>query len=462
VLKIFHRYTSPWKLVLFFGDLVLFFGSVLGGYYYSCYKNNIPVELFGKNMLLYISMGVIYFLVLYIADIYNYQQDYRRLINLGRVFLASWCGTAVVVVFFYFFFGALMGSFMGRTILLVHGMAFALLISSWRFIFSAVSLPMRLQRRILIVGAGNAGHRLLQAIRNRPASGFQAVGFVDDNPEKIGAEVEGVPVLGHSSQLPDLINTYQIALVVVAITHEKSLNLTGNLIRISWNVCQVMDMPNFYEHLTGKVPTGDISEAWIFQWNLNRPRTYYRHFKRVFDIFWALLLLLLAWPIMILVALAIRLDSPGPILFRQNRLGQDGHIFKVTKFRTMVAQAESLGPNWTRDNDPRITKAGRIIRKMRLDELPQLFNIIIGNMSFIGPRPLAHDPMMEKISYFKYRLLVKPGITGWAQVMFPDGVKLETTNEKIKYDIYYIKNMSFALDLIIILKTIRILLLGQG
>ena len=440
---------------------VIYFGSVLGAHYYSCYKNNIPIELFGKNLLLYIFMGVVYFLVLYIADAYNYQQDFRRLFNLGRIFLASWCGTAVVVVVFYFFFGAIMGSFMGRTLLLVHGMTFAFLISSWRFVFSAISLPMRLQRRILIVGAGNAGHRLMKAIQNRPACGFQAVGFVDDDPEKTGTMVEGVPVFGQSSRLPDLIEAHQIALVVVAITHKKSLNLTGDLIRVSWNGCQVMDMPNFYEHLTGKVPTGDISEDWIFQWNLNRPRTYYRHFKRIFDIFLAMLLLALVWPFMLLAALAIKLDSPGPIFYQQSRLGQNGRIFKVTKFRTMVEQAENLGPNWTRDNDPRITRVGKIIRRLRLDEFPQLLNIIVGNMSFIGPRPLAHDPMMEQIAYFNYRLLVKPGITGWAQVMFPDGVKLETTPEKIKYDIYYIKNMNLLLDLIIILKTIRILLMGN-
>ncbi|MFZ5447627.1 MAG: sugar transferase [Thermodesulfobacteriota bacterium] len=455
MLRISNIRVSSWKMLLFIGDLGIYFLSIIAGYYLTWSEKIGWSEFIGKNILYLILIGIIYFLIIYTADIYNYQQDYRRFVNIGRVFLFSLCGTAVVALIFYYLSPSFLG---GRTFLLIQALTFTVFISCWRVFFSIISLPLRLQKRILIVGAGGAGCRLLKAIRERPASGFLVVGFVDDDPEKIGTEIENLPVLGASSQLHDIIKNYQIVLTVVAITHEKSPNLLNNLIRLSWNGCQVMDMPNFFEYLTGKVPTGHISEDWIFQWNLNRSRIYYRRFKRLFDIFSATFLLALTWPIMILIALAIKLDSKGPIFFRQDRLGQERQLFKVIKFRSMVKEAESLGPNWTRDNDPRITRVGKIIRKMRLDELPQLINILIGDMSFIGPRPLAHDPVMEQIPYFNYRLLVKPGITGWAQVMYPDGLELDTTHEKLKFDLYYIKNMCILLELSIIFKTMRILL----
>ena len=166
--------------------------------------------------------------------------------------------------------------------------------------------------------------------------------------------------------------------------------------------------------------------------------------------------------VMLLTALLIKLDSKGPIFFRQERLSQKGKPFQIIKFRTMVDGAENNGPVWTDYNDPRITRAGKIIRKLRIDEFPQLLNIIQGEMSFIGPRPLAHTDYMEKIEFYNYRTLVKPGITGWAQVMFPDGLTIETTPEKLKYDLYYIKNLSFLLDLAILLKTVRIVIFGKG
>ena len=165
---------------------------------------------------------------------------------------------------------------------------------------------------------------------------------------------------------------------------------------------------------------------------------------------------------MVLTAIVIKLDSKGPIFFSQERLGFKGKAFKIMKFRTMINDAVNCGPLWTTKNDPRITRVGRIIRKLRLDELPQLINILKGEMSFIGPRPLAHTSLMTDIPYYKYRLLVKPGITGWAQVVYPYGIEAETTPEKLKYDLYYIKNIGFLLDMAILLKTVRTVLFGCG
>jgi lipopolysaccharide/colanic/teichoic acid biosynthesis glycosyltransferase len=223
-----------------------------------------------------------------------------------------------------------------------------------------------------------------------------------------------------------------------------------------------MDMPTLYEIITRKLPTEHLSEKLIFEWNINTTRINYLRLKRFIDLILATIFLIITAPIMALTALTIKFGSGGPVFFCQERVGYKGKVFKIIKFRTMINDAADCGPLWTTKNDPRVTGVGRIIRKLRFDELPQLINIFRGEMSFIGPRPLAHCSLMTDIRYYKYRLLVKPGITGWAQVMYPDGIEVDTTPEKLKYDLYYIKNLGILLDVAILLKTIRTVLFGRG
>jgi len=245
-----------------------------------------------------------------------------------------------------------------------------------------------------------------------------------------------------------------------------------------------------YEFLANKIPTDHISDAWLLNHCLNIPNIYYRHFKRVLDLILATLGLVLTSPAWACIAIAIKMDRPGPVFFRQERLGLDATPFTIIKFRTMVEDAEGNGPQFAGRRDPRITRVGWYLRKARLDELPQLYNILKGEMSFIGPRPerqvfiqkfqeivpilregcRATDPKgsqvicsyQERIPHYSYRLLIKPGITGWAQVNHSYSATLEETKEKLQYDLYYIKNMSWVLDLAILLKTIRIVLFGWG
>jgi len=253
---------------------------------------------------------------------------------------------------------------------------------------------------------------------------------------------------------------------------------------------KLIDMPSLYELLAAKIPTDHIADAWLLIHSLNSTKEYYRHFKRITDLGLAAVGLALTWPRWVLIAAAIKLDSPGPVFFRQERLGQDGKPFPILKFRTMIENAESNGPQFASRRDPRVNRVGRFLRKARLDELPQLINIVKGEMSFIGPRPerpvfirefsqlvpvlqearRATDPQggqivtsyRERLPYYSYRLLIKPGITGWAQVRHSYSATLEETKEKLQYDLYYIKNMGLLLDLAILLKTIRIVLFGWG
>ena len=457
--KIFSLPISPWKFILFSGDAVCYVLSVFIAVYFNQMTSPILFKYVYQYKIYFILIGITYLIVLYIADTYNYFTDFRHILNLVYVFIACLIGTLLIVLAFYF---PLQGWIIGRTLLLIQGFSFAILVAGWRFIFSVIALPQRLEKRIIVIGAGKAGRYLLHSLRERPGCGFLPVGFVDDDVKKVGTRADDLPVLGDSSQLDDLINEYKVNLAVVAITGERSSWLTNNLIMVSWGECRLIDMPTFYEFLTGKLPTDHISDDWIFDWSVNSRKIYYIRLKRIVDLTLSGIFLIIASPLMLVVALLIKLDSQGPIFFTQERLGQKGKPFNIIKFRTMFHGAADNGPLWTDPNDPRITRVGKFIRKLRLDELPQLWNIIRGEMSFIGPRPLAHTDYMENIRFYNYRNLVKPGITGWAQVTYPEGLTIDTTQEKLKYDLYYIKNIGFMLDLAILLKTVRTVIFGKG
>jgi exopolysaccharide biosynthesis polyprenyl glycosylphosphotransferase len=459
MLKIFSLPISPWKLILFCGDFLCYIASLIIALYIYPFTSPIILSYLYQYKIYFILIGINYLIVLYIADTYNYFKDFRNILNLVYVFMSCLVGTLIVVMAFYF---PLRGWIIGRTLLTVQALSFSILVSVWRFTFSVIALPQRLEKRLIIIGAGKSGRYLLKAIRQRPGCGFLPVGFVDDDKQKVGTQLDDLPVLGDSTRLADLIHEVKVNLAVVAITGERSHQLTDNLIMVSWEDCRLIDMPTFFESLTGKLPTAHISDKWIFDWSVNSRKIYYIRLKRLIDFTMAGIFLIVISPLMLGVALLIKLDSRGPIFFIQERLGLKGKPFNIIKFRTMFQGAENNGPVWTDHNDPRITRIGKIIRKLRLDELPQLWNILRGEMSFIGPRPLAHTTYMENIDFYRYRTLVKPGITGWAQVTFPDGLTIDTTQEKLKYDLYYIKNIGLFLDLAILLKTVRIVIFGQG
>jgi exopolysaccharide biosynthesis polyprenyl glycosylphosphotransferase len=486
MLKLLGLPVSIWPLTLLAGDLVMFGLSVPLGFALSRRTFEIPwffLDLFQIPLIL---MGLTYILVLYVANLYDHYLDFRRQENISTVILASLIGTLIVLILFTL----PSGKVLGRSIIQWQGVVFVWLLVFWRCIFSTIALPVRLQRRVLIIGAGQAGQEIQTVINRRLNSGLVVAGFLDDNPQKIGTCIDGAPVLGNCSQLGKMISTYKIGMLVMAITHNSSAPLLNNLVRFSLSGVQPIDMPSLYEFLAGKIPTDHITDVWLLFHGLNGNKVYYRHFKRITDLALASLGVALTWPLWVLIALAVKLDSSGPVFFGQDRLGKDGKPFRILKFRTMCNDAEQNGPQFACHHDPRITRVGRILRKMRLDEIPQLCNILKGDMSFIGPRPerevfirefqkpvpdlregrRATDSQgyqivcgyKEQIPFYSYRLLVKPGITGWAQVMHSYAADLEETKEKLQYDLYYIKNMSLFLDLAILLKTIRIVLFGWG
>lgn len=485
MLKILGINISRWHFVLICLDIIFAYLSLSIGLYLNPYSNISAWNFIVQNKLMTAGIAMCYYLILLMFNAYDYQQEYRKLFNVARLVTAVWVGALLIAVIFSFPHGP----FIGRTLLVIQAGTFSLLLILGRLIFSLVALPLKMKKRLLIVGAGASGRKLLEAIDRRPACGLLVVGFVDDDPYKKGKEISGLPVMGSSQNLKELVKEYQIDMVVVAITHEKSSQLISTVTQLSWSGVQVEDMANIFEVFSHKVPVEHISELWFLAHNANK-KIYYRRLKGLIDFVMAAISLALTSLLMLVIAGAIKLDSPGPVFFRQRRLGFEGRPFEILKFRTMVEDAERFGPRFASKGDQRITRVGRLLRKLRLDELPQLLNILKGEMSFIGPRPerevfikefqelipdcrparrssdepgtMVQCGYKERIPYYSYRLLVKPGLSGWAQIMYSYAGTIEATQEKLQYDLYYIKNMSFFLDLYIMMMTVRIVILGKG
>jgi sugar transferase (PEP-CTERM system associated) len=255
--------------------------------------------------------------------------------------------------------------------------------------------------------------------------------------------------------------------IVVAVADRRGKFPTEDLLNLSLSGrIAVEESARYYERLTGKIASEMLRPSWLIFSRRSRFSDFDYHVRRVVNAGLAAAGLLLSLPLMLLTAIAVKLDSPGPVLYVQERVGKNGRRFKIIKFRSMRVGAEATsGPVWAEEDDPRITRVGRIIRKLRLDELPQFINVLRGDMNFVGPRPERPtfvDQLSAIVPYYSQRHVVKPGVTGWAQIKYPYGASVEDAIEKLRYDLYYIKNQSLLLDATIVFETIKIVLFGRG
>ena len=346
--------------------------------------------------------------------------------------------------------------------LVIGGGAVALVI--WRLAWLGPWSSFRAGRAILVLGAGPIG-RSIADLEGSSARPFRIAGFVDDDP----VTAAGLPrhrLLGGLDRLQEIVDEVQPNLIVVGQDDRRGAFPAAALLECRLRGIGVEDWPAFYEKVTGKILVSDLRPSWlIFSDGFVKTRradhhqAVHRHGPRAGRCAGHA-------PLMALTALAVRLQSPGPVLFRQTRMGQYGRQFTIYKFRSMRADAELLtGAVWAQKDDPRVTRIGRFLRRTRLDELPQLFNVLVGEMSFIGPRPERPefiDELERQIPLYRARLSVKPGVTGWAQVRYTYGASVEETVEKLQYDLYYVKNLSLFLDLLILISTVQVVLFGRG
>ncbi|HTS71421.1 MAG TPA: exopolysaccharide biosynthesis polyprenyl glycosylphosphotransferase [Terriglobia bacterium] len=349
-----------------------------------------------------------------------------------------------------------------RVIVLGASMATPLLIA-WHRIFLAAINRRRLTDRAVVIGSGEWATDLAHEVEGRPGLGIHLMGYVDPRGP---VSSNGLKYFGTPNQLPEVIKANGINQIVVAMAERRGFLPVNQLLALKKTGVQVLDGADLYESAMGKVPVQWLKASWLlFSPGFCISRTT-RIYKRLASIAGAALGLIIAGPFMLLTAIAIILDSPGPALLRQERVGEDGRVFNLFKFRTMYAGNEkdrSFAP--AQKQDRRVTRVGKWLRRTRLDELPQLYNILRGDMHFIGPRPFVpwqENVLVDQIPFYNQRWTIKPGATGWAQVNRPYCVTVQDNIEKLAYDLFYIKNLSLALDLLILVKTTKILLLGRG
>ena len=464
MVRIFKQYIP----VSFFILGLLEFGFLLLSVYVA-----VALRFLGDPDTAITSIGVIYpkalcfsvVMFLAMASMGLYQRRFRHgLAGMVLRLLSSFVLGSIALTIVYYLFPVM---FLGRGVMAFSFIFAFIFIWPVRFIFMRTIDQDTLKRRVLVLGAGEQATQITQNLRRRTDQrGFSVVGYVHVKGEHDVVDEDlvirpDVPLLTLATQL-------QVDEIVVAVGERRKTNFpVHELLDCKLSGIDVIDLLGFFEREVGKIKLEILNPSWmIFSDGFNHSE--FQDFrKRVFDIGVSLVLLAIVWPFMLLVILAIKIEDgfTSPIFYKQVRVGQHWRLFNVIKFRSMREDAEKEGAQWAQKNDARVTRVGSFIRKVRLDELPQIFNVLKGDMSFVGPRPERPEfvtQLSEQIPYFAERHRIKPGITGWAQVCYPYGASERDSLEKLQYDLFYIKNYTMFLDLVIILQTAHEVIWGKS
>lgn len=369
---------------------------------------------------------------------------------------------SVLLAISYFFLPMLM---IGRGVFIITIILLVPVLFIWRMYYQEIPFLRKDNENILIIGTGDLSIEIGKKIIDKGNSGYKVVGYIDEDRNRVGQRLFNPSIIGSFDDIIPIVQNKKIDKIIIAMAEMRGKFPVDPLLRLRLDGIEVEEGISFYEKISGKIHVSHLKPGWlIFSEGFQRRRIAIG--KRLIDIILSAVGLILAAPIMLIIAILIKLDSPGPVLFRQERVGEGAKVFVLLKFRSMRADAESkTGPIWASEDDQRTTRVGRFIRKVRIDELPQMINVLKGDMSFVGPRPERPqfiDMLEKEIPFYSLRHSVKPGITGWAQVRYEYGASVEDAMEKLQYDIYYIKNMSLLFDLSIVLETTKTVLLGEG
>lgn len=365
----------------------------------------------------------------------------------------------VVYLFFFFYYVEPPHSLLPRLGIASFLIVVSILTLAWRFLYIRTFTATRFMRRVLLVGGGKTGQRMLEVVNSLKVKPFMLVGIIDDDHRKLGTFIEGSQVIGTSEQLLKLIEENNVSDLIVAISGELQGGMFQALLDAQELGAEITRMPNEYEELLNRVPILSLEADWILRDFVDATHVsgFYEVGKRLLDILGALVGLSIMLVMLPFIAIACVVDDGFPIFYTQTRSGRGGQPYRIIKFRTMRRDAEPDGqPRWAREDDERATRFGRFMRRTHIDELPQFFNVLRGEMSLVGPRaerPELVEMFQKHVPFYRARLLVKPGITGWAQVNFGYASTIQETVTKLEYDLYYIKNRSILMDLVILLRT---------
>jgi len=466
-LPVYSKKSNPWKLhlgerrwVLIAGDfLMALIALVLSLVYWGTTVRFIDFNLqfLLERVPIWFYWMPVFWIVLLI-ELYDVHRAGSWPATIRGVAAAALIGFGVYLVLYFYYVDP------PRSLLPRRGVASFLITASlltllWRWLYIRIFTAPRFMRRVLVVGGGKTGKALLQTANNIWPPPFYVVGIVDDDPRKLGEPIEGVPVLGTSDNLLAIIDQQNVTDIVVAISGEMQGKMFQSLLDAQQCGIEIIRMPKAYEQLVARVPIRLLEADWILRSFVDEVQAsgFYEIGKRTIDILGGLIGTLVTILLIPFLAIAIAIDDGSPIIYTQIRSGRGGQHYKIIKLRTMRRDAEADGtPQWAKEDDNRATRVGRFLRRTHLDELPQFFNVLRGEMSLVGPRaerPELVQIFQKHVPFYRARLLVKPGITGWAQINMGYASTIEETTIKLEYDLYYIKHRSLVLDMLILLRT---------
>jgi sugar transferase (PEP-CTERM system associated) len=451
-MQVFNRHVSIRRMTVFGFEAVLIAGSI---FLAAIVQGSRDSGTSAKVLL----ATALYILCFYYNDLYDLTLVDSQGELFVRILQATGAGAIALAVISLVMPSLIIGPGIFLTSLLLTLIA----VPTWRWVFNGLTRDPHLEERLLIVGGGKSAQALARQLGRQRNFAYRLVGFVDDGPGS--AEDRPPELLGAIADLGRVIAEHHIDRVVVSLTDRRGRLPIEPLLRAKLSGVRVEDATTTYERLTGKILIDDLKPSWLIFSDGFQASRLTRAVKRTLDLALAVLGLIFAAPFMVLTAVAVKLDSRGPILYWQERVGEHSRVFTLCKFRSMRIDAEDGTPVWASDRDARVTGVGHFIRLTRLDELPQLWNVLRGDMSFVGPRPerpFFVQQLAAAIPFYMERHAAKPGITGWAQVKYRYGASIEDSMEKLRYDLYYIKHMSVFFDLTIVLDTVKVIILGKG
>lgn len=455
-MQLFNRYVSTRSLTVFAAELCLIFGSVA----LAAMVQDTPdlAASFWKIAL----VTVVCQLCLYYNDFYDLTLVHSNRELVVRLLQAVGAASIALAALYFIMPGLMIGDGIFVSALFV----FLVGILGWRLLFNRLTGSLDMEERILVVGTGETARKVVRQIIDQREFAYRVIGFIDDDKARIGERIVNPGIVGTPADIPALIARHQIDRIIVGLSDRRGKLPVEQLLSAKLAGIRVEDATTTYERVTGKILIDNLRPSWLIFSDGFHVSRLTRWMKRGIDLALSLIVAVLASPLMLLTALAVWLESGAPVLYCQERVGENGRTFTLCKFRSMRTDAEKGGtPIWATTGDNRITRVGRFIRMTRLDELPQIWNVLGGDMSFVGPRPERPyfvAELAKDIPFYQQRHAVKPGLTGWAQVKYRYGASLEDAMEKLRYDLYYIKHLSVFFDLTIVFDTVKVVLFRKG
>lgn len=449
--------------MLIIAEAFLVYGATIAAVYLRVGFEGAPYELVTRSGYLKAAVAGFFCLAaFYLFDLYDFlaMHDRRELVlRLVQALGLAWIGLA----FAFYVYPDLM---LGRGISLIALPLALSLMVLWRVSIHWFLGHPDFGERILIVGSGNLAVEVAREVLDRPDAGYRIVGFVGTDADLLGKSLINPRVIGMTEELDEIVKRENIDRIVVAMGERRGQLPTNKLLQLSLaGEVTIEEGLSFYERVTGRVSLNMLRPSWLIFTGRRRRAKIAELSRSLVHWLVAMMGAILSLPIVLLTAVLIKLESRGPVFYKQERVGKNGRTFVLMKFRSMRVDAEQDGPVWASKGDTRTTRVGRIIRKIRVDEIPQFFNILKGEMSFVGPRPeRPHfvSQLAEEIPFYEQRHLIAPGLTGWAQIKYPYGASIEDARQKLQYDLFYIKNQGLILDAIVMFETIKIILFGRG